>query len=107
MKRDHEKGNRKTDDDGHIPEGDYENGKRIFKYRCQQCHAIDSTKCTKAGPGLNGIFSRISGTLPNYVYSPSMKNKVSRFHTILFHRCLLSNPIDNLFLNNMSISSIS
>ncbi|VDM37647.1 unnamed protein product [Toxocara canis] len=58
-----------------IPEGDYENGKRIFKYRCQQCHAIDSTKCTKAGPGLHGIVGRKSGTISGYVYSTAIKNK--------------------------------
>ncbi|KAK5972081.1 Mitochondrial cytochrome c, partial [Trichostrongylus colubriformis] len=53
-----------------IPAGDYEKGKKLFKYRCAQCHAIDSTK-SMAGPTLHGIFGRKSGTAPGYVYSDS------------------------------------
>ncbi|KAK5985397.1 hypothetical protein GCK32_009232, partial [Trichostrongylus colubriformis] len=59
-----------------IPAGDYEKGKKLFKYRCAQCHAIDSTK-SMAGPTLHGIFGRKSGTAPGYVYSDSNRKLVS------------------------------
>ncbi|WKY13935.1 hypothetical protein Q1695_004625 [Nippostrongylus brasiliensis] len=57
----------------HIPEGDYERGKKIYKYRCAQCHAIDSKK-SMAGPTLHGLFGRVSGTAAGYVYSESNKH---------------------------------
>ncbi|KHJ75051.1 cytochrome [Oesophagostomum dentatum] len=56
-----------------IPEGDYEKGKKLFKYRCAQCHTITSTR-TLAGPTLHGIMGRLSGTAPGYVYSQGNKH---------------------------------
>ncbi|KAK6758664.1 hypothetical protein RB195_016096 [Necator americanus] len=59
---------------GSIPEGDYEKGKKIYKYRCAQCHSINSTR-SLAGPTLNGLIGRMSGTAPGYVYSQGNKHK--------------------------------
>ncbi|EPB67019.1 cytochrome [Ancylostoma ceylanicum] len=56
-----------------IPEGDYEKGKKIYKYRCAQCHTINS-KRSLAGPTLHGLMGRMSGTAPGYVYSPANKH---------------------------------
>ncbi|VDO85982.1 unnamed protein product [Haemonchus placei] len=58
-----------------IPEGDYERGKKLFKYRCAQCHAINTTR-SMAGPTLHGLFGRTSGTAPGYVYSESNRKTV-------------------------------
>ncbi|KHJ94516.1 cytochrome [Oesophagostomum dentatum] len=57
-----------------IPEGDYEKGKKIFKQRCLQCHAIDNM-AAKTGPTLNGVMGRKSGTVPGYSYSEANKKK--------------------------------
>ncbi|VDM79786.1 unnamed protein product [Strongylus vulgaris] len=55
-----------------IPEGDYEKGKRAFKLRCLHCHVIDSM-AAKAGPSLNGVMGRTSGSVPGYTYSEANK----------------------------------
>ncbi|PIO77438.1 cytochrome [Teladorsagia circumcincta] len=66
-----DKGDHKSSSES-IPEGDYERGKKIYKYRCAQCHSINSTK-SMAGPTLHGLFGRMSGTAAGYVYSESNK----------------------------------
>ncbi|ETN82164.1 cytochrome, partial [Necator americanus] len=47
---------------------------QIYKYRCAQCHSINSTR-SLAGPTLNGLIGRMSGTAPGYVYSQGNKHK--------------------------------
>jgi cytochrome c len=52
-----------------------EQGGRIFKTRCSQCHVIDQSGLNKTGPNLYGIVACKSGTLPGFVYTSAMKNK--------------------------------
>ncbi|VDO07061.1 hypothetical protein V3C99_016075 [Haemonchus contortus] len=66
-------GKSKKSEEG-IPEGDYEKGKKIFKQRCLQCHAIDSM-ASKTGPSLNGLIGRESGGVEGFSYSEANKKK--------------------------------
>ncbi|KAK0410742.1 hypothetical protein QR680_005300 [Steinernema hermaphroditum] len=57
-----------------MPEGDYDKGKKVFKQRCAQCHAVDSL-ATKTGPTLNGVIGRKSGSVADFPYSAANKSK--------------------------------
>ena len=39
--------------------------------RCQACHAL---AYDRVGPHHCGLFGRVAGSVPNYAYSPAMKN---------------------------------
>jgi len=56
-----------------IPAGDAENGAKLFKTRCLQCHIVEKEGGAKTGPTLNGLFGRKSGTVPGYVYTEANK----------------------------------
>lgn len=45
-------------------------GRQLFA-QCAACHATDASH--GAGPGLQGVFGRISGTRAGFRYSPAMK----------------------------------
>lgn len=55
------------------PAGDAEAGAKVFK-RCKACHQVGPDAKNGVGPSLNGIVGRASATLPDYNYSPAMKN---------------------------------
>ena len=48
-------------------------GKTSFN-KCMACHAIGTGAKNKAGPELNGLDGRKSGTAPDYSYSDANKN---------------------------------
>jgi cytochrome c len=49
---------------------DADAGKKIFN-RCAACH--DLGEKNKIGPHLEGLFGRTAGSLPDFNYSPAMK----------------------------------
>ncbi|WP_140799318.1 c-type cytochrome [Myxococcus xanthus] len=54
--------------------GNVENGDKLFKARCTQCHTANKGGPNKQGPNLYGIFERKSGSVPGYAYTDAMKN---------------------------------
>lgn len=51
---------------------DIDAGEKLFKQRCQSCHAITPGKVTAAGPNLLGVVGRVSGST-DFKYSAAMK----------------------------------
>ena len=51
--------------------GDAAAGRQVFR-KCQACHSLEAGK-NLVGPSLAGVIGRKAGTLPNFNYSPSMK----------------------------------
>ena len=54
---------------------DLENGEKVFaKRQCKICHALEAGETKPpAGPNLNGVFGRTSGTLEGFKFSKAMK----------------------------------
>ncbi|WP_418592396.1 c-type cytochrome [Ponticoccus sp. (in: a-proteobacteria)] len=48
------------------------NGERQFMRKCSICHALTPGPSRKAGPTLHGVFGRAAGTVPGYIYSPTL-----------------------------------
>ncbi|KAN0003602.1 hypothetical protein ACTFIV_002506 [Dictyostelium citrinum] len=57
-----------------IARGNVENGDKLFKARCAQCHTTANGAPNKQGPNLYGLFGRKSGTVAGYAYSDANKN---------------------------------
>jgi cytochrome c len=47
-------------------------GQAVFN-RCKICHTVEPGGRNIVGPNLHGIFGRKAGSLPNFAYSPAMK----------------------------------
>lgn len=45
-------------------------GEELYQ-SCQDCHSLDSND---VGPKHRGVFGRKAGTVPDYAYSPALKN---------------------------------
>ena len=60
---------------GALPEssmdGDAERGRVVFEKRCTGCHALTQDR---EGPHLQGVYGRVSGTVPGFDYSPALRN---------------------------------
>jgi len=54
--------------------GNPENGEKLFKARCTQCHTAAKDGGNKQGPNLYGLFGRETGSVPGYSYTPANKN---------------------------------
>lgn len=52
--------------------GNAARGERLFNQQCKACHAVDKGAPSPAGPNLNGLFGRKSGTAPGFEFSPAM-----------------------------------
>ena len=50
------------------------NGERQFAKKCSVCHSLEPDYKRRAGPSLYGVFGRIAGTAPGYVYSDALKH---------------------------------
>lgn len=68
--------------------GDAVNGKYLYASRCIACHAID---VNLAGPMHRGVFGRKAGTVPEYDYSPALRNSGVRWTAPMLDRWL-QNP---------------
>eukprot|EP00052_Salpingoeca_macrocollata_P018327 m.150477 g.150477 ORF g.150477 m.150477 type:complete len:104 (+) comp20663_c7_seq2:653-964(+) len=52
-----------------------ENGAKLFKMRCAQCHVVEKDGGHKTGPNLHGLFGRKTGSAPGFAYTDANKNK--------------------------------
>ncbi|EAL69519.1 cytochrome c [Dictyostelium discoideum AX4] len=57
-----------------IARGNVENGDKLFKARCAQCHTTANGAPNKQGPNLYGLFFPKSRSFPGYAYSDPNKN---------------------------------
>jgi len=55
------------------PPGKADNGEKLFKARCTQCHTINKGGANKQGPNLYGIVGRTTGSVPGYAYTKANK----------------------------------
>jgi cytochrome c len=55
-----------------MAEGDPAKGENVFK-KCKICHQVGEGAKNQVGPQLNGIIGRKAGSLPDFAYSPAMK----------------------------------
>lgn len=55
------------------PAQDAAAGEKVFLV-CKACHQIGPTAKNGVGPVLNGLFSRVSGSVEGYTYSPANKD---------------------------------
>jgi cytochrome c len=62
---------------------DVEAGQKSFN-KCRACHQIGETAKNGIGPQLNGLFSRMSGTAPNYAFSEANKNAAIKWDEAAF-----------------------
>jgi len=51
-----------------------ENGDKLFKARCAQCHTAGKGQPNKQGPNLYGLFGRKSGSVVGYSYTDANRN---------------------------------
>jgi cytochrome c len=60
---------------GQTPAGDPTSGREIFAQQCAKCHTVGPGAATSnAGPLLNGVIGRRSGTYPDFNYSPQFRS---------------------------------
>ena len=65
----------KSDDRRFQEKNSLSNGERQFARKCSICHTLGSTELgRRAGPPLFGVFGRVAGTLPGYLYSEALLN---------------------------------
>jgi cytochrome c len=57
-----------------MAEGDVAKGENVFK-KCKVCHQVGEGAKNQVGPQLNGIIGRKAGSLPDFAYSPAMKEE--------------------------------
>lgn len=52
--------------------GNIERGIKLFR-KCVSCHSLERNGPNKVGPRLHGLFGRVSGAVPDFKYSPSLR----------------------------------
>jgi len=56
------------------PPEEMTNGERQFQRKCSICHSLGPSTERRAGPTLNQLFGRAAGSIPDYLYSPTLQN---------------------------------
>lgn len=51
--------------------GDAERGQSLYQARCAACHSLNYNG---VGPAHHGIFGRLAGKVPDYLYSDALKS---------------------------------
>jgi cytochrome c len=67
--------------------GNADHGRTLYQ-ACQACHSIDENDI---GPSHRGVVGRRAGGVPNYAYSPALKNSGITWNEALLDRWL-TNP---------------
>ena len=77
--------------------GNATHGKLVFASRCGGCHTL---RQNREGPKLAGVLGRISGTVPGFHYSVSLKKAALRWDAQSLDKWL-TDPNDLVPMNNM------
>lgn len=67
------------------PEPDPRRGAALFAETCAACHALDRNKI---GPMLGGVVGRAAGAVPDYTYSPALRQSGIRWSAETLNRWL-------------------
>lgn len=70
---------------------DVTSGEKVFR-QCATCHAVGPGPQAKAGPELNGLDGRHSGSLTNYNYSTANKNSAVVWSEATFKQYIANPP---------------
>jgi cytochrome c len=68
-----------------VSDGDAARGKDVFQRRCTGCHSLDQNR---EGPRLRGVFGRDSGSIPDFDYSPAIKQAHISWSDVTLERWL-------------------
>jgi cytochrome c len=79
---------------------DAERGRILFERRCTGCHAIDANR---EGPHLRGVFGRKAGSVPDFTYSPALKQSGVTWQVDSLNKWLID-PDAMIPENNMDFS---
>jgi cytochrome c len=60
---------------GGAPEGNVDNGAKLFKQKCAQCHTVEQGGSHKTGPNLFGMWGRQTGQAAGYSYTAANQKK--------------------------------
>ncbi len=58
---------------------DAEAGRKVFR-KCMACHATEADAPARAGPHLQGVVGRVTGSLDDYGYSAAMRTAGEEGH---------------------------
>lgn len=54
-----------------LADGDLDRGRALYQARCAACHALDYNG---VGPAHRGVFGRVAGRAPGFMYSMALKS---------------------------------